>query len=87
MVVTVAQDHTARVWNYETQKCELVHSFRNDEPLAVAVHPTGFRILVSFKVAFLVAEISFGHIEIVGNLPPSGIIYFFPSLEHEQLSR
>jgi WD40 repeat protein len=47
--VTVSNDHTARFWNYETLKCEMVHSFRTDEPISVALHSSGFQVLVSFK--------------------------------------
>lgn len=49
LVATVSSDHTARVWNYESLKCELVHNFQSDEPLAVGMHPSGFQMLVSFK--------------------------------------
>lgn len=49
IVVTIASDNTARVWNYESKKCELKHNFVNDEPLAVSVHPNGFSVLISFK--------------------------------------
>ena len=49
ILVTVAADSTARLWNYQTLKCELVHYFRTDEPLAVAAHSSGFQVLVSFK--------------------------------------
>ena len=49
IIVTIASDNTARVWNYDTKKCELKHNFVNDEPLAVSVHPNGFSVLISFK--------------------------------------
>jgi len=49
LLITVANDNTARIWNYQTQKCELYHFFRSDEPLSVAISATGFQILVSFK--------------------------------------
>ena len=49
LMVTIAADCTARVWNYRTKKCELTHHFGNDEPLAVAFHTAGFQLLVSFK--------------------------------------
>ena len=42
-------EKTLRLWNYETLECTLVHHFRADEPLAVAIHPNGFQLLVSFK--------------------------------------
>ena len=49
----VASDHTVRLWNYETLKCEIVHNFRTDELFSVAIHPSGFRVLVGFKVGLL----------------------------------
>lgn len=49
IMFTVAADSTARIWNYQTQKCELVHYFRNDEPISCAIHSAGFQALVSFK--------------------------------------
>jgi len=50
MAHAVASDHTVRLWNYETLKCEIVHNFRTDELFSVAIHPSGFRVLVGFKV-------------------------------------
>ncbi|KAK0358809.1 hypothetical protein LTR94_033888, partial [Friedmanniomyces endolithicus] len=49
LIVTIGADATMRVWNYLTEKCELVHYFRNEEPLACALHTSGFQVLVSFK--------------------------------------
>jgi WD40 repeat protein len=49
IVITIGADHTARIWDYENKKCDLVYSFRNDEPVAVAVHPLGFQTLIAFK--------------------------------------
>eukprot|EP01039_Chlorochromonas_danica_P002482 gene2482-2720_t len=49
LIVSVAADATARIWNYLTGKCEVVHSFRMEEPITVAFHPSGYQILVSFK--------------------------------------
>ena len=48
-MVTVAADRTCRIWNYETLKCEIVHNFANDDVFSVAIHPSGFRVLVGFK--------------------------------------
>ena len=41
VIVTVSTDCTARLWNYETLKCEVVHSFRSEEPVSVAIHSSG----------------------------------------------
>ena len=49
IVTLCTEDNTARVWNYETQKCEVVHYFGSDEPLSLAVHSSGFSMIVSFK--------------------------------------
>jgi len=49
LVTLCVDDNTVRVWNYETQKCEVVHHFGSDEPLSIAVHNTGLFMIVSFK--------------------------------------
>jgi WD40 repeat protein len=49
IVTMCAEDNTLRVWNYETKKCEVVHHFGSDEPVALAVHPSGLFLVVSFK--------------------------------------
>ena len=49
LLVTISIDCTLRIWNYHTNKCQLVYNFNNDEPIAVAFHNSGFQILVSFK--------------------------------------
>jgi len=45
----VVDNRILRLWNYENHRCELAYYFGNNEPLAVAVHHTGFQVLVSFK--------------------------------------
>ena len=52
LLITVSYDHTARIWDYTTNRCELYHSFRNDEPVTVAIHPTGFQTIVGFRDRF-----------------------------------
>jgi hypothetical protein len=37
-------EKTLRLWNYENFECKILHYFRNDEPLAVALHPSGFQV-------------------------------------------
>ena len=49
LVTLCVDDNTARIWNYETQKCEVVHHFGSDEPLSIAVHTNGLFMVVSFK--------------------------------------
>lgn len=46
---TISLDNTLRVWNYDTLKCEVVHDFRAEEPAALAMHPSGFQLIVAFK--------------------------------------
>ena len=41
VIVTISADSTARLWNYDNMKCEVVHSFRSDEPISVAIHSSG----------------------------------------------
>jgi WD40 repeat protein len=49
LVTLCVDDNTVRVWNYETQKCEVVHHFGSDEPISLAVHSNGLFMVVSFK--------------------------------------
>jgi hypothetical protein len=49
LIATIGADAAMRIWNYQTEKCDLVHYFRNDEPLTCALHSSGFQVLVSFK--------------------------------------
>jgi WD40 repeat protein len=49
VLATIGTDSTVRIWNYETMKCELVHKFGTEDPLGVAMHPSGFQIIISFK--------------------------------------
>lgn len=49
LMITIGADCTARLWNYQTMKCELTHDFGVDEPISVAFHSSGFQVLVSFK--------------------------------------
>jgi WD40 repeat protein len=49
LMITIGADCTARLWNYNTMKCELTHDFGVDEPISVAFHSSGFQVLVSFK--------------------------------------
>ncbi|RLN75172.1 hypothetical protein BBJ28_00017929 [Nothophytophthora sp. Chile5] len=48
IVVTCGSDKTVRVWNFELRRYELLHQCP-EEPLAVAVHPSGFQLVVAFK--------------------------------------
>ena len=45
LIVTISADSTARLWNYDNLKCEIVHSFRSDEPISVAIHSSGNQVI------------------------------------------
>nr|XP_046236343.1 cilia- and flagella-associated protein 57 isoform X2 [Scatophagus argus] len=48
IVATSSQDHSVRIWNYETKVLELYKEFQ-EEVHSVALHPTGLFILVGFS--------------------------------------
>ncbi|TMW63363.1 hypothetical protein Poli38472_002304 [Pythium oligandrum] len=48
VVATCGLDKTVRVWNYELQVYEVMHQCP-EEPVAIALHPTGYQIVVAFK--------------------------------------
>jgi WD40 repeat protein len=47
VLATVSADATARLWNYDSLKCEIVHRFTGDEPLSIAIHSSGRRIFLA----------------------------------------
>jgi WD40 repeat protein len=47
-VATIGSDRTLRIWNYLTNKCELVKSFQEDV-YSVALHPSGMYIMIGFS--------------------------------------
>jgi len=49
LYATLSMDSALRIWNFETMKCELTHKFLQEDPIALAMHPSGFQIIVSFK--------------------------------------
>ena len=48
LMVTCSKDKTVRVWNYNTKTLEICHG-ANEEALAVAMHPSGFHIIVALQ--------------------------------------
>jgi len=48
LIVTCGQDKTVRIWNYLEKTCDLMKQF-NEEPSAVAFHPSGFLLIVGFS--------------------------------------
>ncbi|XP_028262443.1 cilia- and flagella-associated protein 57 [Parambassis ranga] len=47
-IATCSLDRSVRIWNYETKALELYKEFQ-EEAYSVALHPTGFFILVGFS--------------------------------------
>lgn len=47
LVATCSADHTVRLWNYNDRTCELTKQFA-EEPHSIAMHPSGYMILVGF---------------------------------------
>ena len=43
---TCSKDKTVRIWNYNSKTLEICHP-ANEEALAVAMHPSGFHIIVA----------------------------------------
>jgi len=50
LVATCSVDRSVRVWNYLEHTMEAVKVFQ-DEPLSVAIHPSGLHVLVGFQDA------------------------------------
>lgn len=48
LLVSCSKDKTVRIWNYNTKTLEICHS-ANEEALAVAMHPSGFHIIVALQ--------------------------------------
>lgn len=46
IIVTCSKDKTVRIWNYNSKTLEICHP-ANEEALAVAMHPSGFHIIVA----------------------------------------
>lgn len=48
LLITCGADKTLRMWNYASKMCEQVKALP-DEPLSVALHPSGNNVLVGFS--------------------------------------
>lgn len=55
-MVTCSKDKTIRVWNYNTKTMEICYSV-TEEALAVAMHPSGFHIVVALVDKILMMNI------------------------------
>lgn len=42
------RDRSLKIWNYETDEVELIHSFE-DDIYSVALHPTGLYAVIGFS--------------------------------------
>jgi hypothetical protein len=50
LMMTIGKDGLARVWNYTTGRCEIVHAFSPTEEASVcALHPNGLHAVVALK--------------------------------------
>ena len=47
ILATCGKDKTVRIWNYQERCIEVCHQC-NEEPYSVAIHPSGFYIIVGF---------------------------------------
>ena len=59
LFVCLCSDNSARIWNYNTFKCELIHYFRLDEPIGVAFHPNGFQVYPHTSIHTFVVQESY----------------------------
>lgn len=48
LVVTVSDDRSIRIWNFNELILEVMKVF-DETPLTVAIHPSGFHLIVSFS--------------------------------------
>lgn len=55
-MVTCSTDKTIRVWNYNTKTLDICSSV-TEEALAVAIHPSGFHIIVALLDKILLMNI------------------------------
>ncbi|KAJ1455139.1 quinon protein alcohol dehydrogenase-like superfamily [Pelagophyceae sp. CCMP2097] len=55
LIATCGADRTVRIWNYQERTVELMKRFEEEEPLSVALHPSGLYVLVGFadKLRFM----------------------------------
>ena len=62
-LATVAKDNSVRIWNLQTKRMEVAEQF-SEEPVAVAIHPSGLYLVVAFIdklkiISVLLNELSF----------------------------
>ncbi|GMH81547.1 hypothetical protein TrVE_jg1075 [Triparma verrucosa] len=72
LLATVGSDRTVRIWNYIKWHCELAQDFHNDEPTAVALHPTGTQVLVALRERIRLYNIMVDELKQFRELPVKG---------------
>jgi WD40 repeat protein len=71
LLVSCSEDHSIRVWNYETMQCEVVRFFA-DPPLSISFHPGGDWIVAGFPEALRFMAIAGDEIESLREFPVRG---------------
>ena len=68
ILVSVAKDCTVRVWNLHDRKMEAMQQFQ-EEPVGVAIHPSGLYIAIAFTDRLRIASIFQGQISQTSEVP------------------
>uniref|UniRef100_A0A1B0BGE8 Cilia- and flagella-associated protein 57 n=1 Tax=Glossina palpalis gambiensis TaxID=67801 RepID=A0A1B0BGE8_9MUSC len=70
IIMTASRDQTIRIWNYETEKVELVRKFQVDVNI-VELHPSGLKAAIGFSDQLRITHIYMDELNIVKtyNLP------------------
>eukprot|EP00944_MAST-04C_sp_MAST-4C-sp1_P009277 g9277.t1 len=71
LLVTCGVDRSVRVWNYVTNKCELVNYFA-DEPCSISMHPSGLHVLVGFTDKLRLMNLLMDDVRVVKEFPIKG---------------
>jgi len=71
LLASCGSDHTVRIWNYKERSLELTKLF-NDEPLAVALHPSGLFAIVGFADKVRVVSLLMEDMQKVKDIPVKG---------------
>ena len=68
VIATVAKDKTVRIWNLNDNKVENMQKFE-EEPIAVALHPSGLYLVVAFIDKLKVLSVLLGEFYWVRDIP------------------
>ena len=62
-----------RVWNYRRRQCEISHAaagvWAGDKPSCVALHPSGFQLIVGFPEKVRTYAVLFKNLKLLHELP------------------